>query len=339
MKFFVFLPPKIDNKLFKITSLMMTTVKSILLTTLTVLGLSILAQDLNQAGETFNQAIQFTKDKNYAEALNSYKKTIEICDQLGDEGIDLKMKAEQQLPSTYYNIAKGNYEGKQYNDAIANFDLAATWADQMGETKTADAARTYLAGIYTAVGNSDYKKEEYEKALENYNKAIEYKPDYFKAYYSKGITYRKMGKFPEMKDAIDKVLELAPDDDKTAGKARSVAATTFLNEGAIALQNGSNDDAVSNLTTSIEYDSSAPMAHYYLALAYNGKAEYANAIASASKSIELGIENSGDAWFAIGQANEAKGDTAAACEAYKKVANGPNVDAAKYQMQQVLKCN
>ena len=302
-------------------------------------GTATLAQTLNDAGEAFNQAIQYSKEDNYTEALKYYQQTIEICDQLGDEGIDLKLKAEQQLPSTYYNIAKNHYEAKEYNEAIANFDLAAQWADQMGEEKTADAARTYLAGIYTAVGNSDYKKEEYDKAIEDYNKALSYKPDYFKAYYSMGLTYKKQDKLAEMQAAMDKVIEMAPAGDNTAEKARDVTATTFLNEGAIALQNGAYDKAVSNLTTSIAYNAGEPLAHYYLALAYNGTSDYDSAITSANKAIEAGLENSGDAWFAIGQAYEAKGNNTSACDAYKKVNNGPNVQAAKYQVEQVLKCN
>jgi tetratricopeptide (TPR) repeat protein len=243
------------------------------------------------------------------------------------------------MPSTYYNIAKGFYEEKKYTDAIANFELAATWADQMGEDKTADAARTYLAGIYTAIGNSGYKTEEFDKAIENYNKAISFKPDYFKAYYGMGLTYKKQEKYADMKDAMDKVLELAPADDKTAENARSTTATTFLNEGAVALQKGSFDDAATNLAASLQYDDADPLTHYYLALANNGQKDFDNAISQANKSIELGLENYGDAWFAIGQANEAKGDAAAACEAYKNVTNGPNIQAAKYQAETVLKCN
>lgn len=313
--------------------------KIILLSGLIGLSLTGLSQTLNEAGEAFNQAIQFSKDNNYTEALKAYQQTITICNPLGDEGIDLKMKAEQQLPSTYYNIAKGFYEAKQYNDAIANFDLAATWADQMGEEKTADAARTYLAGIYTAIGNSGYKKDEFDKAIADYNKAISYKPDYFKAYYGLGLVYKKQDKLSEMKDAMDKVLELAPADEKTAENARSTTATSFLNEGAVALQKKAHDEAVSNLVTSLQYNDAEPLAHYYLALAYLGRNDYDNAITSASKSIEVGLENSGDAWFTIGQANEAKGDNTAACAAYKNVTNGLNVEAAKYQAEQVLKCN
>jgi tetratricopeptide (TPR) repeat protein len=338
MNIFVFLPPKLIINRLNIFQIMKIK-KILLLVVFFGLGMTAMAQTINEAGEAFNQGIQFTKDNNFAEALKAYQQTISICDQLGDEGVDLKMKAEQQMPTTYYNLAKSFYEAKQYTDAIANFELSATWADQMGEEKTADASRTYLAGIYTGIGLSDYKKEEYDAASGNFNKALEYKADYYKAYYGLGLVYKKQEKMPEMKAAMDKVLELAPEGEKTADNARSAAATAFLNEGAVALQKGSLDNAIANLATSLEYDPNDPKTHYYMALAYKDKKDFDNAISSATKSIDLGVESKGDAWFLIGQANEGKGDTAAACEAYLKVTDGLNVEAAKYQVTQVLKCN
>ena len=106
------------------------------------------AQTLDEAGTAFNQGVQFGKELNYAEAAKAYEQTINICKQIGDEGMELQIKAEQQLPGTYFNLAKSQFEAKSFTDAIANFEKSARFADQMGETKTADASRTYLAGIY-----------------------------------------------------------------------------------------------------------------------------------------------------------------------------------------------
>jgi len=40
----------------------------------------------------------------------------------------------------------------------------------------------------------------------------------------------------------------------------------------------------------------------------------------------------------LAQAYQGNGDNANACANFKKVKEGPNVDAAKYQVEQVLKC-
>lgn len=296
------------------------------------------AQDLTAAAETFNQAIQFTKDANYAEALKFYQQTIATCDQLGDEGMELKLKAEQQLPSTYFNIAKGFYQEKKYNEAIPNFEESLKYADQMGETKTADASRTYLAGINTALGNADLKAESFDAAIEKYNKALSYKPDYYKAYYGIGLVYKKQDNLPMMKEALDKVIAMAGDDTKSIGSAKDAASTAYLNAGAKDLQAGKMAEAIENLNTSVIYNEAEPKAYYYLALAYNGSSKWDDAITAANKALELTAEDKSDIYFELGKAYEKKGDNTAACDAYKKVTGGNNVAPAKYQMEQVLKC-
>lgn len=297
------------------------------------------AQDINAAGEVFNQAIEFTKAGNHAEALKAYQQTIKICEALGDEGMDLLIRAEQQLPSTYFNIGKDLYDDKKFNEAVPYFEESVKYADQMGEDRTADASRTYLAGIFTALGNADLRADAFDKAIENYNKALKNKSNFARAYYGLGLVYRKQDKNEEMKLAMDRVIELSPAGDKTAENARSTVATAYLNEGAMALQKNAFDAAIDNLTVSAEYNEAEAKTFYYMALAYNGKKDWDSAIEAAGKAIILGIENAGDAWFEIGKSNEGKGDADAACEAYKKVTAGNNVAAAKYQMEQVLKCN
>ena len=297
------------------------------------------AQDIEAAADAYNQAIGFTQAGNHTEALKLYQKTIELSEELGDEGMELLIRAEQQLPSTFFNVGKNLYEDKKLNEAIPYFEESVKYADQMGESRTADASRTYLAGIFTAQGNADLRADALDRAIENYNKAIRNKPDFARAYYGLGLVYRKQGNNEEMKQAMDKVIDLSPAGDKTAENARSAVATVYLNDGAMALQKSAWDQAIGSLTVSAEYNDAEPMTFYYMALAYNGKKQWDDAIEAAGKAIALNYENASDAWFEIGKANEGKGDTGAACEAYKKVTAGNNVAAAKYQVDQVLKCN
>ena len=82
------------------------------------------------------------------------------------------------------------------------------------------------------------------------------------------------------------------------------------------------------------------MPHYYLALAYSKEKNYEDAISSAQKALSIEPDkDKSDVYFALGLAYEGKGDSTNACSAYKKVTTGPNVEAAKYQMTQVLKCS
>ncbi|HNQ83192.1 MAG TPA: tetratricopeptide repeat protein [Bacteroidales bacterium] len=308
---------------------------------ITVLTLSfsgISAQTLDEAGAAFNAGIQFAKDSSYAEAIVSIEKAIEICKKIGDDGMELQIKAEQLLPGTYFNLAKSLFEQKKYNDAIPNFEKSAQYADVMGETKTADASRTYLAGIYYAQGNAEYKNEALDKAIEKYNKALSYKPEYYKAFYGLGLVYKKQENLPLMKENLDKAIALAGDDEKTKGNAQDAAASAYQKAGALTLQAKKYTTSIENLIASQEYNSTEPRTYFYLAIAYNGLSKWDDAITAATKALELQTDDKSDIYFELAKAQENKGDKASACANYKNVTGGNNVAAAKFQIEQVLKC-
>ena len=305
---------------------------------LTSIAFNLSAQTLDDAGAAFNAGIQFTKEAKYAEAAASYEQTITICKQVGDDGMELQIKAEQQLPGTYFNLAKGLFDAKNYNDAIPNFEKSAQYAEQMGETKTADAARAYLSGIYYSLGNTDLKNEAYDAAIEKYNKSLSYKETYYKSYYGLGLVYKKQENLPLMKEALDKVIAMAGDDTKSINSAKDAAASAYQKAGAVALQSGKYSVAVENLVASQEYDTTKASAYYYLALSYNGLSKWDDAIAAANRALELQTEDKSDIYFELGKSYEKKGDNATSCQNYKKVTAGNNVAAAKYQMETVLKC-
>lgn len=296
------------------------------------------AQSVNEAGELFNQAIQEYQAENYATAATKFRQAADMAEQVGDDGIDLMIKAEQQWVISLYNEGKKHYSNKDYNEAVTAFSAAAEAARKVRDEKTLDASNTYIAGIKTAFGNNYLRDDDHDNALRYYDEAIEAKPGYIKAYYGKGLAYKKAGDLENMKAQLEQVLEMGEADEKTADRARGVLATTFLNEGAMALQNGDFSTAVQNLETSVKYNETEPQAFYYLALSYNGSGEYDKAIEAATAAVEKGFSQPGDAWFEVGKAHEAKGNSAAACEAYGKVTSGNNVEAAKYQREQVLKC-
>ena len=296
------------------------------------------AQTLDEAGTAFNQGVQFGKELNYAEAAKAYEQTINICKQIGDEGMELQIKAEQQLPGTYFNLAKSQFEAKSFTDAIANFEKSARFADQMGETKTADASRTYLAGIYYSMGNADLKNDALDVAIEKYNKSLGYKEGYYKAYYGLGLVYKKQENLPLMKENLDKSIAGAGDDTKLIGNAKDAASSAFQKAGALQLQSSKYSAAVENLLASQEYNNTEPRTYYYLAIAYNGLSKWDEAITAANKALELQTDDKSDIYFELAKAQENKGDKANACTNYKNVTAGNNVEAAKYQITQVLKC-
>jgi len=75
-----------------------------------------------------------------------------------------------------------------------------------------------------------------------------------------------------------------------------------------------------------------------LALAYNKQKKYTDAISAANSGLTIEGADISSMQFELGKAYESKGDAANACKAYKAVVSGPNVQAAAFQVKEVLKC-
>ena len=67
------------------------------------------------------------------------------------------------------------------------------------------------AGAWFSTGYLRVQLGEHEKAISDFSKALDLKPDYVEAYYNLGTAKLKIGKFKEAIDDFDKVLELDAD--------------------------------------------------------------------------------------------------------------------------------
>ncbi len=61
-------------------------------------------------------------------------------------------------------------------------------------------------------GNDLLASNNYQKALESYNKAIAIKPDYYLAWDNRGVSLRKLKRYEEAIESYDKVIAIKPDD-------------------------------------------------------------------------------------------------------------------------------
>ena len=67
------------------------------------------------------------------------------------------------------------------------------------------------AGAWYSAGCLRVQQGEYEKAIYDFSKSLELKPDYVEAYYGRGEAWLKIGKLKEAIDDFGKVLEIDPD--------------------------------------------------------------------------------------------------------------------------------
>ncbi|MEN8223751.1 MAG: tetratricopeptide repeat protein [Bacteroidota bacterium] len=312
---------------------------TIILTALSLIfTMSISAQDLNDAGKAYNKGIGFAKENKTMEAIQSYQKCANIAGELGDVGEGLKVKAETQITSLYMKLGIDAYKAKTWDTAISLFVLSSDYAITAGKSESVVKANNYIATSYAARGNGLYKEKKYDDALASFEKALEYNPEYFKAYYGKAICYNKTANTEGLEEAVNKVIELGGED-KTVEKSTTMAAKYFLKLSNKALQVENYGEAAMMAKKCIEYNYLETTAYYIQVVAHNNLENWDEAIKNAEYGLKTEKDDKSNLYFELGRAYEGKGDATKACESYKNVSSGPNVDAANYQRNTVLNCN
>ena len=116
-------------------------------------------------------------------------------------------------------------------------------------------AEHLLAGLNPADADAYYNRGdayseigEYEKAVADYNKAIQVDPNDADAYYNRGCTYGEMGEYDKAIADFNKAIELAPND-----------ADAYYNRGCAYSEKGEAPEAVNDLEKCIGLSTDAEL--------------------------------------------------------------------------------
>ncbi len=156
--------------------------------------------------------------------------------------------------------------------------------------------RTRVAFCYNSRGIAWYHKGDYDKAIADFTKAIELKPDDAEAFNNRGNAWRGKGENDKAIVDFTKAIELKP---------RFAAA--FYNRGNAWAHKGDYDKAIADYTKAIELNPKLVGAHINRGIAWAYKGDHARAIADLTKAIELNPRYAG-AYYNRGLAKAGKGD-------------------------------
>ncbi len=118
--------------------------------------------------------------------------------------------------------------------------------------------------------------KEYEKAIEKYSKAIELKPDYEMAFYNRGNAYYHMRKYEKAIEDYTRAVELQPDYE-----------IAFYNRGCVYANIEEYEKAIEDYTRAIELKPDYEKAFYNRGNVYADIEEYEKAIKDYTRAIEL----------------------------------------------------
>jgi len=311
---------------------------------LVTFSFSAFAQDINQAGEIYNQGNEALKAGNYEVALQKYEESIKLASTLGVEGEQLVSGAKANIPTCYYQLGIAAYKKKNYDGAMTQMESSIKYGKEYNDLKTVSKAESTIPKLYYSRGLTFYKGKDYSKAIEDFNKAIELNPNFAKAYRLIGLSYSEVGEKGKMLESFSTGLEIAEKegDSETAKKIKSAAKSRIQKEGTMKLQAQNWDEALPYFNELLKYDPDNKDNFYYLAMANNGLKNWDEAINSAQKGLSFSSEDSDEYkakfYYELGNAFKGSGQIDKACEAYKNASYGDFVTGAEYLIKEDLKC-
>ena len=156
------------------------------------------------------------------------------------------------------------YNQKQYAQSAAMFEQALPLA----KDKNSVVIMTRLADAYgkaaTVETTPDARKQDQDKALDYYQKALAAVPGDASLHNNLGSLYADMGKIPEAQAEFQKAADLNP----------TGASGYYYNQGVILVNKGKMDDAAVALKKSTDLDPNNANAWYWYGMALMGKAEF-----------------------------------------------------------------
>lgn len=261
--------------------------------------------------EAYNNGIKIANEDPNG-AIQLMEEAVEIATQLDSNGTDILEKATEKLPGLYYNRSANFAKDKKYDEAIESFKETVEVATKYDDEKISDAANKTLYKLYFARGYGKYKKDDFEGAIADIDASLELEPKYGKAMYIRGLALEKSGDIDGMVAQMDALIEA---DKKMAERASKAAHLALKGYGKDLNKEKNYAEAVKYLTMAIEK------------YPQEGKDE-----------AETNADNAG-VYYELGNAHWGQGNKSEACAAYRMAMYGPYEANAKYQIDNVVKCN
>lgn len=133
-----------------------------------------------------------------------------------------------------------------------------------------------FALAYLNRGGAYYYKGNYDRAIADCDQAVRLQPDFAMAYRNRGLAYFSKGSYDRAVADYDQVLQLQPDD-----------AEAYNNRGIAYAAKGDYDRAITDYGRAIQLQPSLTEAYLNRGVAYASKGDYERAIADFDQAIQL----------------------------------------------------
>jgi len=154
--------------------------------------------------------------------------------------------------------------------SIALFFLFSCASTQQKQGERGDAR------FYHNWGDDHYRKGEYDRAISNYNKALEIDPRNDAVYLNRGNAYARKGQYDQAISDYGKALEIDP-------KKEAV----YFFRGNANFNKKEYDQAISDYSKALEINPRHALVYFNRGVAHGKKGQYDQAISDYNKALEI----------------------------------------------------
>lgn len=302
------------------------------------------AQSREDAITKFNEGFAlFNEQGDFVGAIEKFKETIVIADEVGAEANDIRERAVGQIPRLAFMNAAQYVRERNLQEAVNAFEEAIRLAETYDDEQTLRRVRGNLPPLHLNIGNQYFRNERNEEALEQYRRAIELNPSYVSAYYQKGLVFRRLNDIDRALENFDVSIDLAreADDQESVERSQRAARDYLVFLASEQIEEEYFSRALDLLNRAAGYGESASL-HYRFAEVYNNQRRYSDALTSAQRALELETGGRADRariYFELGLAHKGLENTQAACDAFRNAMVGDFRSPAEHEIEHELNCN
>ena len=293
---------------------------------------ALFAQDLNEATETFNNALTAFQEGNKTSALDSFNKALTIAKGLGEDGASLVSDCQGTIPKVLLSIAKDLIKENKYDDAVAKLNETVTIATEYGVDEVIEDAKTLIPQVLMQKGN-DLLKTDPAAAAAVYQQILDSDATNGVAALRLGAAYNAAGKAEEAVKAFE--IAAANGQEATAKKQLS---NVYLKQASNFLKAKKYSDAVEAALKCNEYVAN-PTALQIAGQASQLGGKNNDAIKYFSEYLEAAptAKNAGQIAYTVGALYQQAGNNAKAKEFYQKAMSDPKYGAEAKKLFDALK--
>ncbi len=228
--------------------------------------------DLKKANEYSIQAVQKDEDfRSWASQISKITEKIQngnrnVRKGLYEEAIkeyEMILSEHPYFPDAEFYKGLTRFKQKDIESAAQHFKNALVIYP---EHKKARKGLDNVTKQFLNAGNKAYKRGDIGKSINYYEKALEYDPEFYLAYFQLGVLQKKQGQSKKAIESLNKVLAINPDHDKT-----------WFTLGTAYESDGNNEEAINHYSKAIEINPGYTKAYGNIGKLYTDLGNYAMA--------------------------------------------------------------